>query len=317
MGNGPEVSVVVPTHDRSELMLATLASALAQRDVDIEVVVVDDGSSDDTLEVLAQVDDDRVRVVRHGSSLGVGAARNTGIREALGEWVAPLDDDDLWAPGKLAAQLAAARASGRGWVVCLAVQFLLPGPVPWVASGPRSPESLSAALPHRNAVPGGGSGVLARREVVLAQGGFDRDLSLLGDWDMWLKLLRTGPPAVVNEHLVGYRLHPQNMSARNADRVFSELAVIEDRYRDLREGRPLKPVDTFRWFGMTAWRGGDRAAARRWYLRGARLGDRTSAVKVVRSLVPVERLRRHTTTWPEGVLDWLVPALGARPRLTV
>ncbi|MBW3619535.1 MAG: glycosyltransferase family 2 protein [Actinobacteria bacterium] len=307
----------MPTHDRAELMLATLASALAQRDVDLEVVVVDDGSTDDTLEVLAQVDDDRLRVVRHGHARGVGAARNTGIREAHGEWVAPLDDDDLWAPGKLAAQLAAARASGRDWVVTLAVQFLLPGPVPWVASGPRSAESLSAVLPTKNAVPGGGSGVLARRDAVLRQGGFDPDLSLLGDWDMWLKLLRAGPPAVVNEHLVGYRLHPQSMSARNAERVFSELAVLDERYRDLRDGHPLKPVDTFRWFGMTAWRSGDRAAARRWYLRGARAGDRAAVVKVLRSLVPVQRLRRHTTTWPEGVLDWLEPALGARPPSTV
>lgn len=313
MAGVPEVSVVMPTHNRSDIMLATLASVLAQRGVDLEVVVVDDGSHDDTPAVLAAVEDERVRVLRHDEPRGVGNARNTGIEAARGEWVAPLDDDDLWAPEKLAAQLAELRSTGRHWAVSLAVQFLLPGPSPWVVSSPRTPEGIAADLLHQNAVPGGGSGVLARRAAVLDAGGFDPDLPLLGDWDMWLKLLRSGPPAVVNHHHVAYRLHPQNMSARNAEQVFDELAVVDERYRDLRGGRPLAPIDTYRWFGVTCWRSGDRRAARRWYLRALRAGDRSAAVRVARTFIPVQRLRRADETWPEGVLEWLAPALDARP----
>jgi glycosyltransferase involved in cell wall biosynthesis len=89
----PHVSVVISTYNRSGLLRQALTSALRQRDVDLEVVVVDNGSTDDTLAVLEQVDDSRLRVIRNAVSTGPTRGRNAGLAVAQGEWVALLDDD--------------------------------------------------------------------------------------------------------------------------------------------------------------------------------------------------------------------------------
>src|SRR3712207_5655017 len=105
----PEISVVIPTRDRcAELMVAGLPAALGQEGVDHEVIVVDDGSADGTSALLADREEGRLRVIRNDSPRGVAAARNQGLRAALAEWVAFLDDDDLWSPHKLRDQLDAA-----------------------------------------------------------------------------------------------------------------------------------------------------------------------------------------------------------------
>ena len=110
-GDGdPAVSVVIPTRDRWPLLATTLASALGQDGVALEVVVVDDGSAT-AAPVVPPFDDPRVRIARNDRSLGVAGARNRGIEAARGEWIAFLDDDDVWAPAKLRRQLDAATAA--------------------------------------------------------------------------------------------------------------------------------------------------------------------------------------------------------------
>ena len=109
----PQISVVIPTHGRWPLLQRALQAALGQQDVEVEVVVVDDGSPDETAARLAQIDDARLRVVHHAVATGVSRARNDGIAAARAPWLAFLDDDDLWAPRKCADQLAAAHAGGR------------------------------------------------------------------------------------------------------------------------------------------------------------------------------------------------------------
>ena len=116
-----EVSVIIPTHNRSKLLELSLRSVLWQRNVDFETIVVDDGSTDDTPRLLQSLGD-RIRVVRHERSQGVSEARNRGIAEARGTWVAFLDDDDLWAAEKLELQLEALRRTGRRWAYTGAVE---------------------------------------------------------------------------------------------------------------------------------------------------------------------------------------------------
>ena len=111
----PDVAVIIPTRGRSQLLGTTLHCALHQVGVELEVIVVDDGSTDDTAALLTRHDDDRLRVLRNDTPQGVSAARNRGIAHARSRWVAFLDDD-LWAPDKLSAQLKAAEAAGLGWV---------------------------------------------------------------------------------------------------------------------------------------------------------------------------------------------------------
>jgi glycosyltransferase involved in cell wall biosynthesis len=168
----PDVSVVIPTHNRSGLLALTLRSALRQHGVDLEVVVVDDGSTDGTAAAVERLADPRVRMVRHATPLGVSSSRNAGIAEARGRWVAFLDDDDLWAPDKLARQLEAAEAARRSWVYAGTVnvddrlRVLEGGPPP-------PPERVPELLNRYNPVPAGASNVMVRADALGRVGGFD------------------------------------------------------------------------------------------------------------------------------------------------
>ena len=162
-----KVSVVIPTHDRRAWLELTLRSVLRQHHDDLEVIVVDDGSTDDTAETLAGLSDPRGRVIRHDAPRGVGASRNDGAARAKGEWLAFVDDDDIWAPEKLALQLQAAERAGRAWVYSRLVH------VDEHATGhrgrpPPPPERRRRLIARYNVIPGGGSNVILRRD------GFER-----------------------------------------------------------------------------------------------------------------------------------------------
>lgn len=100
------VSVIIPTHNYGRFLRAAIESVQAQTVSDLEIIVVDDASSDNTSEILASIADPRMRVFRLETSQGVSVARNTGIEHARGEYIAFLDADDLWVPEKLELQLA-------------------------------------------------------------------------------------------------------------------------------------------------------------------------------------------------------------------
>jgi len=262
------VSVVVPTRDRPELLTATLRSICAQEAVPIEVVVVDDGSADpDAVEsVVTRLADDRVRVLRNPVPTGVGAARNRGLEAATGDRVAFCDDDDLWAPDKIVRQLAVLDRTGRTWAYTGSVDIGRSGTVT-KGSPPPLPEAVVAALPKANVIPGGCSGVLADRTVLAKVGGFDVTLGPCADWDLWLKLLATGPPACAPEALVGYRLHPANMSL-DTERMVADFAELRVRYGTVNEATFQRYL--FWWSLRTQRR---RAALSHW-MSAARARDR-------------------------------------------
>ena len=114
----PEVTTIIPTRDREDWLPRTLVSALGQKDVEAEVIVVDDGSRTPVTTLLGPEGRQRVRVIRHDVPKGPASARNTGIAEARGRWVALLDDDDLWAPAKLRRKLDVAEETGADFVFC-------------------------------------------------------------------------------------------------------------------------------------------------------------------------------------------------------
>jgi len=108
----PKVSVVVPAYNRERLILHALNSVLAQTFADFEILAVDDGSTDGTIQAIQSCTDPRIRCLRHEKNRGAAAARNTGIQAARGEYVAFLDSDDEWLPHKLERQTAALDACG-------------------------------------------------------------------------------------------------------------------------------------------------------------------------------------------------------------
>jgi glycosyltransferase involved in cell wall biosynthesis len=314
--SAPDVSVVIPTHNRCALVGRTLQSVLAQRDVSLEVLLVDDGSSDGTFEFLRQCPDPRVHVYRHESARGVSAARNTGLEHARGAWVAFLDDDDLWAPDKLAAQLGAcSQQPGVGWVSTGAVvvdeELHVVGHHTTAA-----PERRQEILSY-NYIAGGGSGVMARTGLVRSVGGFDVDLSNMADWDLWIRLALQAPLAIVHRPLVGYLRHAGGMS-RNAHRVAQEFMRVISKYADVRAQQGITVnAKTLNWFARRQVRAGNRLTGARLYVHAAwQHGDWTSLMRALACVAsprvlsrrwnmrPLERL---PAGWAEDSEAWLAP----------
>lgn len=276
-----EISVVIPTRNRSGSLGLALRSALRQRDVELEVLVVDDGSTDDTSEVVANVGEPRVRLIRREDSGGVSAARNHGAAEATGAWLAFLDDDDVWAPDKLARQLAASRAAGRtwvytGWVVVDETLHVMAG------RPPPPPDRVARLLYRCNAIPTGGSNVIVRRDTFDQSGGFDPHLSNGEDWELWIRLTGQGLPAWVPEPLMAYRIHPANASL-DVGAVWSTVDLIEHRHRTRIDRGSIE-----RWLAESCFRTGQRGEAFK-YLALAAVHGR--APEVARDLASAVRRR--------------------------
>jgi glycosyltransferase involved in cell wall biosynthesis len=270
-----QVSVVIPTLDRWPLLSRALNSALSQEGVDLEVVVVDDGSTDGTAERVRALGDDRVSVVRHDSAMGVAAARNDGIEHARGEWVAFLDDDDLWAPSKLYQQLEAvcARHAGWAWTGAIVVDAQL-RPFRTMAAAP------AADVGNRlltNCVIVGPSAVIAQTELLRRLGGFDRDFSAMADWDLWIRLSGLAPGASCPSLLTAYVEHDTNMlgGGSDAERYRPELQRLASKHAAAAAAHDVE----FGWRWWTHWvasrhrLAGRRGAAARAYLESLRHGD--------------------------------------------
>jgi glycosyltransferase involved in cell wall biosynthesis len=267
--------------------------------VDLEVIVVDDGSDDGTPQVLAGIKDPRLRVIRNASPLGESGARNRALAESRGRWVAFLDDDDLWAPDKLSRQLDVLTTTGGAWVY--AGDVVVDGDlrVLW-GRPPPSPHEVAATLPRYNSVPSGASNVVVSSEVLSAVGPFDEGLRRTADWDMWLRLVRVGPPAWVPAPLVATSVHPGNMS-RDMRTLFEELDVIAERHR-IRVDRARH----LRWAAWSALLDGNRAAAAAHYGRALFEGDLWSAARLLVALFrPRFALATAGRQEPSGDAPWI------------
>jgi glycosyltransferase involved in cell wall biosynthesis len=264
----PEVSVIIPTRNRWAMFSrSALPTALAQREVDMEVVVVDDGSTDETPEQLAGVADRRVRVVRRERS-GQWVARNAGIEVAGGEWIAFLDDDDLWAPRKLRTQIDSARAVGAGFAYAGVIAVDEHGRVLADLFLPTADE-LAAKLLGACVVPAGCSNVVVRADVLRELGGFDERFAHVADWDLWLRLVDRVRAVACSELLVAYVLHDTNIHV--VDESSRELGELIRKHAAATPPRNVAPnLATYaRWEAGQRSRAGLNVAAARLYLRSA------------------------------------------------
>jgi glycosyltransferase involved in cell wall biosynthesis len=224
------VSVIIPTFDRAPKVVRAVSAVLFQTFRDYEVIVVDDGSRDDTLDRLGRFHP-FIRVLSHPENRGVSAARNTGIRASRSPMIAFLDSDDYWLPEKLGVQVAFLEENPEA-VACQTEEI-------WVRKGRRvNPRkrhlkpSGDIFLPSLKLCLVSPSAVMVRASIFRETGLFDEDLPACEDYDLWLRLSSRYPIHLIQKHLVIKEGgHSDQLSAR-----FSGM----DRFRIKAMGKLLK-----------------------------------------------------------------------------
>lgn len=209
--NKPLISVVMPSYNHAAFIGQAVESVLAQSCKELELIVVDNNSSDNTDDVLAGFRDPRLKVVKYSNGGVIAASRNRGIKDASGEYVAFIDSDDVWLPGKLAAQLGALRANPSAAMAYSRFR-LLSGKDASREIYPK--EKLCKSGHIFNAVYSrqflACSGVIVRKAALDAAGGFDEspELFAVEDTDLWIRL-SAGAEALLSsrEPLFLYRVH--------------------------------------------------------------------------------------------------------------
>lgn len=264
--NTPRVSVIVPLYNTAAFIGPALESVLKQTMSDLELIVVDDGSTDDSLAVVQSVEDERLRIFRQNNQ-GASAARNRGLGEAHAPYVAFLDGDDFWREDKLERQLTVLDKHPELDLVftrCTVVDeqeepLALTGPAP---DGPMSYSDLLCENFIRN-----GSTVLVRRAALVAAGCFDPSFAACNDYEAWLRVsaLRPRNLLCVQQYLTFYR--------RRRGQISSNWRAMRDAFEQLMaKMQTLHPQETarvgrsarrnmYRYLALVAYKGGEAKEA--------------------------------------------------------
>ena len=249
---GPIVSVVLPAYNAEKTITETLRSVQNQTHCHLEIIVVDDGSTDRTSDIVVREAalDPRIRLLSKPNG-GVASARNFGIAAATSELIATIDADDLWHPNKIEKQLALMQAMGTdtGLVYCWSLIIDELGRVT-ARHKPEAEGEVMAEMCRRN-LPGNGSSVLMRKCALVEAGGYDSALWAAGaqgaeDLKLYQAIAADYRFGVVKEYLTAYRRWPNNMSndmmrmLKSFDIVFADSSErYPDYYVDLCAGRNL------------------------------------------------------------------------------
>ena len=219
------VSVIVPAYNAMDYLPETISTVLAQTYDDFEVIVVNDGSSDETEQWVSQIKNPRIKLVSQENQ-GLAGARNTGIFHARGEYIAFLDADDLWEPSKLEKQVRVLENHPEVGLVYT-----------WVAYIDEKGESTGRVFKHEiegevwqqlteHNIVESGSVAMVRRSCLENVGLFDQNLgSYVEDWDMWMRIATCYPFKVVKEPLVYYR-QISNSASRNWEAMARSFGLV-------------------------------------------------------------------------------------------
>ncbi|AFK21270.1 glycosyltransferase (plasmid) [Haloferax mediterranei ATCC 33500] len=212
----PTVSVIIPTYNRAEVLPRAIDSALDQTLSDVEVIVIDDASTDDTETVVTSYDEPRVTYLAHETNRGGSAARNTGIEVATGDYIALLDSDDEWAPTKLERQVETLEQRSSEWVAAYCGTTLIDdegaNPV-WeriksfvglhsAKEGREGGEELVKEVLMENLHTSAGSTLIVDSDVVDQIGGFDESFDRYQDTEFLIRVLKQGKLAYIDEPLL-------------------------------------------------------------------------------------------------------------------
>ncbi len=244
----PTVSVLIPTYNRAHTIGRAVESVLGQTHRELECIVIDDASSDETIELLKKYDDPRVKIIQHRENRGVSQARNTGFRQSHGKWIALLDSDDEWLPHRLESQLKLAKERPG--------LPLIHGEELWVRRGKRvNPKKI-----HQKS---GGrifkrclhlclispSATLMKRSLYEEMKGFREDYPVCEDYELWLRVTARYEVGFVEEPIITkYGGHDDQLSAKYKAMDFWRVKAMDEIFRnesfplDASQKRELKEV---------------------------------------------------------------------------
>jgi glycosyltransferase involved in cell wall biosynthesis len=222
----PIISVIVPAYNAEQTILETITSVQQQTFSDFELIVINDGSTDRTLELLSTVKDHRLKIFSYPNG-GVPVARNRGIFQATGDFIAFLDADDLWTPDKLELQLAALQQHPDAGVVYSWAYYMDEKGESFNADNPIFFAGNVYAQLLVNDFIVSGSNCLIRKQAIESVGEFDPALSCAEDWDYWLRLAAHWPFCVVPKPQIFYRISSNSASSKVEVMEKCNLIVID------------------------------------------------------------------------------------------
>jgi len=239
------IDVIIPAYNYGTFLKESIHSVLAQTFQDFNVFVIDDGSTDNTKEVVSQYQSIHPNIhYSFQENRGLPVARNVGLKLSTAPFIAFLDADDLWMPEKLEETLKTFRIQPQLGVVYTLVEVidssgnLIPNVRPW---HPVRGEIFRELL-FRNQIVGSSSSVLLRRGCIEKVGGFDESLPSCEDWDLWLRISRFFAFDYVARPLVKIRIHERNMHKNTERMVKGKLALMDKVFRESSHTlSPLKP----------------------------------------------------------------------------
>lgn len=284
----PLVSIIIPTFNHRSYVCEAIDSCFLQTYSNIEVVVVDDGSTDGTGDMLREHYGDRIRYF-YQNNQGLSAARNTAVQSANGEYIHLLDADDMLLPTKISRSIEVFQKNPEVVLVYTQCHFveadgktIIPKEQPDLPAGDIFCELLCG--PRGDFIPQ--CTTLVKRQALLELGGFNVKLAAAEDWDMWLRLAARSPFGVVNEPLSLYRVLPSAMHTNRIRMQTARLQVIHlARYYPGRE-RCLSSIEydhleagRHHSLSMALWAEGYRAEARQHLRSAISLEPKTSAIR--------------------------------------
>ncbi len=324
------VTVITPTYGRPELLARAVASAVAQRDVDVEVHVVANPDEDPLTHEVLERWPAHARLVPWRGRENAGVKRDHALAGVTTEWVAFLDDDDLWAPDNLAEQLDALDAAPECSWSCGGSLHVDEDLRPLAAAHPPDPEYLHDRLLAANVIPGGVGGVVVRSELARRVGGFGgpdpeaTPLRVSEDWDLWIRLSARSSIATVDRPLHLYRVSSQS-SSHTANAESADRQVITERYRAERASSSVELDDDAaahyearhdvragrRWAAAERFAGIALRSRRPAYLAYALAA--AAAPQVLDQMINRRSARGVPVEWINEVSSWLPAALSPRP----
>ncbi|MEM1392917.1 MAG: glycosyltransferase [Cyanobacteria bacterium P01_D01_bin.116] len=227
-----KVSVIIPAYNSMTYLPQTVESLLKQTFTDFEVIIVNDGSSDGIEQWVNTITDNRVKLISQQNQ-GTATARNTGIADAKGDYIAFLDSDDLWEVNNLEKQVHCLDNNPNVGLVYVWVKSIdAKGNDLGQIYGHDSEGYVWEILLQKNII-WSGSAAMVRRDCLEKSGVFDQNLKFAEDWEMWIRIARNYSFAVIKEPLVSYRFHTSNKSKSNIRGLEEFRTIIEKSFQSV------------------------------------------------------------------------------------